>query len=213
MKINVTREKALRWVAQGLTLLLVLVAAVAVNLYFKIDELDTSLSQARAESDKTNQTAAAERKTLQDEVNAVKAKFTALEQQEHEADKLKTLLAKIEPQLAGVLEAVANAKASKPEARAAALTSLGVIGQIVHGPNNEVALGTLDRALGIDQANCVAGLAVNLGGAKKIEVVPDCQALLSGAAAASEAKPAAEAKPDAAPAGGAAKAAQAAGKS
>ena len=212
MKTKVTQEKALRWAAQGLTLLAVLVAAVAVNLYFKIDELETSLSQARVESDKTNQAAAAARKKLQDELNAANTKSAALEQQQHEADKLKTLLAKMEPQLAGVLEAVANAKASKPEARAAALTSLGVIGQIVHGPNNEAALGALDRALGIDQANCVAGLAVNLGGAKKIEVAPGCQALLSGAAAASEAKPAAEAKPDAAPAGGAAKAAQPAGK-
>jgi len=212
VKTKVTQEKALRWAAQGLTLLVVLVAAVAVNLYFKIDELETTLSQARAESDKTNQAATAARKKLQDEVNAVKARFTALEQQQHEADKLKTLLAKMEPQLAGVLEAVVNAKASKPEARAAALTSLGVIGQTVHGPNNEAALGALDRALGIDKANCVAGLAVNLGGARKIEVAPDCQALLPGAAAASEAKPAAEAKPDAAPAGGAAKAAQPAAK-
>jgi hypothetical protein len=214
MKTKVTQEKALRWAAQGLTLLLVLVAAVAVNLYFKIDELEATLSQARAESDKTNQAAATARKKLQDELNAAKTKSAALEQQQqHEADNLKTLLAKMEPQLAGVLEAVVNAKASKPEARAAALTSLGVIGQIAHGPNNEAALGALDRALGIDKANCVAGLAVNLGGAKKIEVAPDCQALLPGAAAASEAKPAAEAKPDAAPAGGAGKAAQAAGKS
>ena len=212
MKTKVTQEKAPRWAAQGLTLLAVLVAAVAVNLYFKIDEIEATLSQTRAESDKANQAAAAARKKLQDELNAAKTKFAALEQQ-HEADKLKTLLAKMEPQLAGVLEAVVNAKASKPEARAAALTSLGVIGQIAHGPNNEATLGALDRALGIDQANCVAGLAVNLGGAKKIEVAPDCQALLPGAAAASEAKPAAEAKPDAAPAGGAGKAAQAAGKS
>src|SRR5450756_777471 len=61
MKTKVTQEKALRWAAQGLTLLVVLVAAVAVNLYFKIDELETSLSQARVESDKTNQAAAAAR--------------------------------------------------------------------------------------------------------------------------------------------------------
>ena len=146
MKTKVTQEKALRWAAQGLTLLVVLVAAVAVNLYFKIDELETSLSQARVESDKTNQAAAAARKKLQDELNAANTKSAALEQQ-HEADKLKTLLAKMEPQLAGVLEAVVNAKASKPEARAAALTSLGVIGQIVHGPNNEAALGALDLSL------------------------------------------------------------------
>jgi hypothetical protein len=41
----------------------VLVAAVAVNLYFKIDELEATLSQARAELDQTNQAAAAARKS------------------------------------------------------------------------------------------------------------------------------------------------------
>lgn len=209
---KLTQEKALRWAAQGLTVLLVLVAAVAVILYFKIDELEATLSQARAESDKTSQAAAAARKKLQDELNAAKTKSAALEQRQREADNLKALLAKMEPRLAAVLEAVVNAKTSKPDARAAALTSLGVIGQIARGTNNEAALAALDRALGIDKANCVAGLAVNLGGAKKIDVAPDCQALLPGAPAAGEAKPAAEAKPDAAPAGGAAKAAPPAAK-
>ncbi len=209
---KLTQEKALRWAAQGLTVLLVLVAAVAVMLYFKIDELDATLSQARAESDKAAQAAAAARKKLQDELNAAKTKSAALEQRQREADNMKTLLAKMEPQLATVLVAVVNAKTSKPDARAAALTSLGVIGQIARGTNNEAALAALDRALGIDKANCVAGLAVNLGGAKKVEVAPDCQALLPGAPAASEAKPAAEAKPDAAPAGGAGKTAAPAAK-
>ncbi len=209
---KLTQEKALRWAAQGLTVLLVLVAAVAVMLYFKIDELDATLSQARAESDKAAQAAAAARKKLQDELNAAKTKSAALEQRQREADNMKTLLAKMEPQLATVLEAVVNAKTSKPGARAAALTSLGVIGQIARGTNNEAALAALERALGIDKANCVAGLAVNLGGAKKVEVAPDCQALLPGAPAASEAKPAAEAKPDAAPAGGAGKTAAPAAK-
>ena len=219
MNTKVTQEKALRWAAQGLTVLLVLVAAVAVNLYFKIDELEATLSQARAESDKASQAAAAARKKLQDELNAAKTKSAALEASLREADNLKTLLARIEPQLAAVLEAAASAKTSKPDARAAALTGLGVIGQIARGSNNEAALAALERALGLDKANCVAGLAVNLGGAKKIDVAPDCQALLPSAPAASEAKPAASeakpaagAKPDAAPAGGAAKAAQPAAK-
>ena len=212
MNTKVTQEKALRWAAQGLTVLLVLVAAVAVNLYFKIDELEATLSQARAESDKASQAAAAARKKLQDELNAAKTKSAALEQRQREADNMKALLAKMEPQLAAVLEAVVNAKTSKPGARAAALTSLGVIGQIARGTNNEAALAALERALGIDKANCVAGLALNLGGAKKVEVAPDCKALLPGAPAASEAKPAAEAKPDAAPAGGATKAALPAAK-
>ncbi|MBI5909073.1 MAG: hypothetical protein HY848_03845 [Betaproteobacteria bacterium] len=209
---KLTQEKALRWAAQGLTVLLVLVAAVAVILYFKIDELEATLSQARAEADKASQAAAAARKKLQDEFNAAKTKSAALEQRQREADNMKALLAKMEPRLAAVLEAVVNAKTSKPDARAAALTSLGVIGQIARGTNNEAALAALERALGIDKANCVAGLAVNLGGAKKIDVAPDCQALLPGAPAASEAKPAAAAKPDAAPAGGAAKAAPPAAK-
>lgn len=63
MKTKVTQEKALRWAAQGLTLLVVLVAAVAMNLYFKIDELEATPSQARAASDKTNQAAAEARKS------------------------------------------------------------------------------------------------------------------------------------------------------
>ena len=212
MKTKITQEKALRWATQGLTILVVLVAAVAVNLYFKIGEFEATLSQARAESDNASQAAAAARKKLQDELNAAKTKSAALEQRQREADNMKALLAKMEPQLAAVLEAVVNAKTSKPDARAAALTSLGVIGQIARGTNNEAALAALERALGIDKANCVAGLAVNLGGAKKIDVAPDCRALLPAAPASSEAKPAAEAKPDAAPAGGAAKAALPAAK-
>ncbi|HEY5291080.1 MAG TPA: hypothetical protein VIJ43_02065 [Burkholderiales bacterium] len=212
MNTKVTKEQALRWAAQGLTVLVVLAAAVAVNLYFKINELEGTLSQAQAESDKASQAAAAARKKLQDEVDAAKTRSAALEQLQREADTMKILIAKMEPQLAAILEAVANAKTSKPEARATALTSLGVIGQIARGTNNEAALAALDRALVIDKTNCVAGLAVNLGGAKKIEVAPDCQALLPSAPAANNAKPEGEAKPDAAPAGGAAKAAQPAGK-
>jgi hypothetical protein len=52
MNTKVTKEQALRWAAQGLTVLAVLLAALAVNLYFKVDELETTLSQARAEADK-----------------------------------------------------------------------------------------------------------------------------------------------------------------
>jgi len=212
MNTKVTKEQALRWAAQGLTVLVVLAVAGAVNFYYKVDELEATLSQARADADKASQAAAAARKKLQDELNAAKTKSAALEQQQREADTMKILVVKMEPQLAPVLDAVASAKTSKPEARAAALTGLGVIGQIVRGTNSEAALAVLERALAIDKTNCVAGLAVNLGGAKKVEVAPDCQALLPAAPAASEAKPAAEAKPDAAPAGGAPKAAQPAAK-
>lgn len=212
MNTKVTKEQALRWAAQGLTVLVVLAVAGAVNFYYKVDELEATLSQARADADKASQAAAAARKKLQDELNAAKTKSAALEQQQREADTMKILVVKMEPQLAPVLDAVASAKTSKPEARAAALTGLGVIGQIVRGTNSEAALAVLERALAIDKTNCVAGLAVNLGGAKKVEVAPDCQALLPAAPAAGEAKPAAEAKPDAAPAGGAPKAAQPAAK-
>ena len=212
MKMNITQEKALRWTAQGLTVLVVLVVAVAAMLYFKISEIEASAAQARVESDKASQAASAARKKLQDELKAASDRLAELEQQQSDAGKLKTLLAKVEPQIAAALEAVAGAKTTKPDTRAAALTGLGLVGQIARGANNEVALANLDRALVVDTANCVASLAINLGGAKKIEVTPDCQALLPSAPAASEAKPAAEAKPEAAPAGGAAKAAQPAAK-
>lgn len=211
MKLNVTQDKALRWATQGLTILLVLVAAVAVMLYFKSDELETSLAQTRAEIDGTNQASAAARAKLQNEVKAAYAKSAGLEQKLAEANKMKTLLGKVEPQLAAILEAAGSAKASKPEARAASLASLGLIGQIAHGTNNEAALVVLDRALVIDKSNCVAGLAVNLGGVKKIEVTPECQALLPVAGALSEAKPAGGTTPAAAPAGDAGKAAKAPG--
>jgi hypothetical protein len=212
MKMNIAQEKGLRWAAQGLTVLLVVAVAVVALLYFKLDGLEAAASQARVESDRTSQAAAAARKKLQDELKASGAKLAALQQQQSDADKLKTLLAKVEPQIAAALEAVAGAKAAKPDARVAALTGLGLIGQIVRGGSNDAALASLDRALAIDKANCVAALAVNLGGAKKIEVAPDCQALLPSASAASETKPAAEAKPEAAPAGGPAKAVQPAAK-
>ena len=212
MNAKITQGNALRWTAQALTVLLVLAAALAVNLYFKADRLEADLSQAKAESDKASQAAAAARKKLQDELDAAKTGSAALEKRQREAGNMKLLLARIEPQLAAVLEAVAGAKSSKPDARVAALTGLGLTGQIAHGANNEAALAALDRALAIDNANCVAALAVNLGGAKKIDVAPDCQALLPGAPAAGETKPAAEAKADAAPAGGAAKALQPAAK-
>ena len=209
MAMNVSREKALSWIAQGATVLLLLVAAYAVMLYLKVDELETSVSQVRADSDKAGQASAAARKKMQDELNAASARAAELEKKQRETDNMRALLAKIEPQVAPMLEAAA--KAGKPDARAAAITGVGLLRQIARGANDDAALGALVRALAIDKANCVAGLALNLGGNKTIEVAPDCQALLPAPAAG--AKPAAEAKPAAAPAGGAGKAAQPAGKS
>jgi len=207
MKLNVTQDRALRWAAQGLTVLLIVVAAVAVLLYMKTDELEATLVQLRADSDSASKAAVVARAKLQNEVKAASAKSAELEQKMIEAEAMKILLGKVEPQLTTILEAAGNAKAGKPEARAAALAGLGLIGQITHGAGNAAALTLLDRALVMDKSNCVAGLAVNLGGVRKVEVAPDCQALLPVAGPAGEAKPASTA-PAAAPAGDAGKAAK-----
>lgn len=203
MKMNVTREQGLRWGVQGMMVVLVLVAAFAVTQYMKASELEAAASQAQAESQKASQDMAAARKKLQDDLKAANAKAAALEAKQRESDAIKALLAKIEPQVAPVLEAAG--KAGKPDARAAALAGVGLIGQMAHGANHEAALGALDRALAVDKGNCVAGLAVNLSSTKKVDVAADCQALLPAPAA--DAKPAANAKPAAAPAGAAGKAA------
>ena len=218
MKMNVTREQALRWAAQGMMAILILVAAFAVTQYLKVSELQSSVAAAQAESQKASQDAAAARKKMQDELKAVNARAAQLEGKQRETDNMKALLAKLEPQIARVLEAAG--KAGKPDVRAAALAGVGLIGQIAHGANHEAALGALDRALALDKGNCVAGLATNLSSTKKVEVASDCKALLPGPAAAAAPKPAADAaadaKPAAAPAavptGGAGKAAEPAGK-
>ncbi|MFA7268407.1 MAG: hypothetical protein WC073_03585 [Sterolibacterium sp.] len=216
MKMDILQDKALRWVSLGLAILLVLAVGAAVMLNLRNGELETLLSKAQEDKSNLEQTGALALKKLQDDIKVVSAKAATLEQKQDEADKMKTLLAKVEPQLTVVLEAAGNAKGSKADARSVALASLGLIGQIAHGTNNEAASALLDRALAIDKTNCVAGLAINLGGAKKIDVAPDCAALLSVAAPASEAKPAAEMKPAAeakpAPAGDVAKEAQTAAK-
>ncbi len=208
MKMNVTREQGLRWVAQATMVVLVLVAAFAVTQYMKVSELESAASQTQAESQKASQDWATARKKMQDDLKAANAKAAELEAKQRESETMKALLAKIEPQVAPVLEAAG--KAGKPDVRAAALAGLGLIGQIAHGANHEAALGALDRALAVDKSNCVAGLAVNLSSTKKVEVGADCQALLPAPAA--NANPAADAKPAAAPAGDAGKAAQPAGK-
>jgi TolA-binding protein len=227
-KLNVTREQALRWAAQGMMAILVLVAAFAVTQYLKVSELESSASAEKAESQKASQDAAAARKKMQDELKAVNARAAELEGKQRETDNMKALLAKLEPQIAPVLEAAG--KAGKPDVRAAALAGVGLIGQITHGANHGAALGALDRALALDKGNCVAGLAANLSSTKKVEVAPDCKALLPGPAAeaaaapkpAADAKPAVDArpapeaaavaKPAAVPTGGAGKAAEPAAK-
>lgn len=219
MNMGINKEKMMRWAFEASVVLLVLVAAIAVVLYFKVDELEASLAQARADSDNAAQASGAAARKMQEQIKAATAKAAELELKQREPENMKALLAKVEPQVVPILEAAAAAKTSKPETRVATLTAIGLIGQIAHGANHDASLGVLLRALAIDKTNCVAGLALNLGGAKSIEVAPECQSLLPAPAA--EAKPAsdAEAKPEAAPtaapaaapAGGAAK--DAAGKS
>jgi len=209
MTMNVTREQGLRWGLQGMMVALVLVAAFAVSQYMKVGELESAASQAQADSQKASRDWATARKMMQDDLKTANAKAAELGGKQRESDTIKALLAKIEPQLAPVLEAAG--KAGKPDVRAAALAGLGLIGQIAHGANHEAALGALDRALAVDKSNCVAGLAVNLSSTKKVEVAADCQALLPAPPA--DAKPAADARPAAAPAGDAGKAARPAGKS
>ncbi len=230
MKMNVTREQALRWTAQAMMAIVVLVAAFAVTQYLKVSELESSASAAKAESQKASQDAAAARNKMQDELKAVNARAAEREGKQRETENMQALLAKLEPQIAPILEAAG--KAGKPEVRAAALAGVGLIGQLAHGANHEAALGALDRALALDKDNCVAGLATNLSSTRKVEVAPDCKALLPGPAAEAavapkpptDAKPAADAAaaakpapapaalPAAAPTGGAGKAADPAGK-
>ena len=209
MKMNVTREQGLRWAAQGMMVVLVLVAAFAVTQYMKVDELESSVSRAQSEFQKASQDWATARKKMQDDLKAASAKAAELEAKQRESDTIKALLAKIEPQVAPVLEAAA--KTGKPEVKSAALTGLGLIGQAAHGANHDASLGVLVRALALDKGNCAAALAINLIGTKTVEVPANCQGLIPGPAPAAEAKPGAEAKPAAAPAAG--KAAQPAGKS
>ena len=85
MKANVTRDQALRWGIQGLMVVLVLAAAFAVVQYMKVDEIESTLSQVRAESQKASQDAAAARKKIQDELKAANAKVAALEGKQRSA--------------------------------------------------------------------------------------------------------------------------------
>lgn len=209
VKMNVSREKTLQYIAQGAVVLLVVVAVLAVMEFMKVGELESALSQAQASAGKATQDSALARKKLQDELKTLSAKTADLEQKQRQAEAMKTLLAKVEPQVVAALEAAG--KAGKPDARAAALIGAGLIGQIANGTAHAPALAALNRALAIDKANCIAGLAINMSGTNKVEVSPDCQSLLPAPAQAAEAKPAAD--PPAAPAGAPAKAAAPAGKS
>lgn len=201
---SIPKEKIPGLVAKVSMALLLLVAVYAVSLFMKVGELESANEAAQ----KGGQATAASLKSAQDGLTAAKARLADLEKKQVEADSLKALLVSVEPQVTAALEAAG--KAGKPEARASALTGLGVIGQLTRGSNNEAALAVLDRAIALDKTSCVAGLAINLGGAKKIDVAAECQSLLPAMAAAPAAAPAKPAAP--APAADAAKAAPAADK-
>ena len=191
--MKIPQEKLQRFYTLGAVVLLVVVAAAAAMLYMRVDDLESTLAQARADSEKTNMLAAAASRKVQEQLKASSARIAELEQKQREGETLKILLGKLEPQIAPVLEAAANARAAKPEARGAALTAIGLIGIAAHGQNHDPSLGALVRALAIDKNNCVAGLAINQGGGKPIDVTPECQALLPAAAPdASKAAPAAK---------------------
>ena len=221
MTTDVPRQSTLRWIAQGATVLLVLVAVVAAMLYLKVGELESSIVQIRAESEKRVAASAATASKAQAQLNEISANTADMEQKQRLIDSLKTLLAKVEPQVSQVLEAAG--KTGRPDARAAVLAGAGLVGQFTNGAGHAPAIATLNRALALDKTNCVASLAINLSGTNRVEVSPDCQALLPSAAAdakpaadaksAADAKPTAETKPAAAPAGEAAKAVPPAGKS
>lgn len=195
MKMDFLSDAVKRWATIGLVILLVLVSALAAMMYRKQADLEASLAQMRAEAGKGDATQAASMAKLQDDIKAANGKLAKLEQARLESDKLKALLVAKEPFVNLVLETVGNTKGNEANVRVAALTSLAVIRQITRGANNPAALTLLDQALAIDGINCVARLAVNLGGARKVDVAPECAALLPAEAPAAEAMPAPENKP------------------
>lgn len=205
MTMNLMQGKAARFVPIVLGVLALAFAAVAAMFVGKAGDLETSLAEAQASASKAQQDAQAAKKKSDEALKAANAKIAALEADRAEAEKLKLLLASVEPQISPALEAASRVRVGKPDARAAGLVGLGLIGQVAHGTKHEASLQTLDRALAIDPANCAAIHAVNLGGAKKIDVTPECAALLPApapaAAPAASPAPAKDAKPaDAKPA-------------
>ncbi len=205
--MNLMQGKTARFVPVVLGVLALIFAAVAAMFVGQVGDLEASLAEAQANASKAQQDAQAAKKKADDALKAANTKLAALEAERAEAEKLKKLLASVEPQIAPALEAASRVRVGKPDARAAGLVGLGLIGQVANGTKHEAALQSLDRALAIDPANCAAIHAVNLGGAKKIDVTPECAALLPApapapaAAAAASPAPAKDAKPaDAKPA-------------
>jgi hypothetical protein len=186
---GMTREQGLRWTSYGLLVLVVLAGAYAGMLFLKVDEAESNAAQARKAAD----AALASLAKAQAQLKTVSARATELEQKARELDTARALLGKLEPDVVPALEAAG--KGGKPAARGAALATAGIIGQIVHGPKHEAALSALDRALAADKESCAAALARNQAGDKKLDVTPECQAILPAVAAAPAAAPAPVAAP------------------
>ena len=196
MKLNMSKDRAQRLILQVALALFLISAGAAIMQFMKANALEIDLDQAvKSGQDANMLLAAAEAKLA-----AANTRLADVEKKQQAADGLKVLMSSIEPQIAPVLEAAG--KAGKPNARAAALTTLGLIGQTAHGASNEDALAVLERAFAIDKTYCPAGLAINLSGTKKLELAPECEAFLpvvdAKAAAAPAAKPAAPAPAEAA---------------
>ncbi len=196
MKLDMSKDRAQRLILQVALALFLIAAGIAIMQFMKANALEIDLDQAvKSDQDANVLVAAAEAKLA-----AANTRLVDVEKKQQAADGLKVLMSSIEPQIAPVLEAAG--KAGKPNARAAALTTLGLIGQTAHGASNEDALAVLERAFAIDKTYCPAGLAINLSGTKKLELAPECEAFLpvvdAKAAAAPAAKPAAPAPAEAA---------------
>jgi membrane-associated protease RseP (regulator of RpoE activity) len=180
MKGNMTRETGLKWTAYALLVLVVLAGTYAGFLFLQVDEAESASRAARKAADDASGAAA----KAQAQIKIATNRATEAEQK---LELTKNLLAKLEPEVAPVLEA--GGRTGKPSTRAASLATLGLIGQIVHGPKHEAALNALDRAMVADKDNCPAVVALKLSGEKDIEVSAECQSLMPAVAAA-PAKPA-----------------------
>lgn len=173
--------KMLRLALAGLVVIVIAVAAVAAMFFLKNANLHEAMAEKDAEVAKIQEAADAAQqqvKQVQGDLKAANDKIAELQQERAKADRLRLLLAQVEPQLDAWLEAAAQTKGAKPEARAAALTIVGLIGQVSRGPSNATALAALDRALAMDKTNCVATLALGASGTRTVRVTPECAALL-----------------------------------
>lgn len=187
MSTNNAQQNGQRWGTLGLAVLFLAAAGYAGMQKLRADDLDALLNNTRAEATKQQGMLTG----LTKDIKGLTDKIAALEAQQKDAANLKALVAAAEPQLGATLDAVANAKTTKPDAKAAALASMGVVDQAAHGANHETAIALHNRALTLDAGNCVARLGLSLGGVKDVEIPANCAALMPAAAPAA---PAAEAK-------------------